>query len=113
LKAVHNQSHQVINVDKNAAYLKAIDELKPEKELSQPVELRQNKYLNNIVEPDPRGINRLVNPGICFGSFHPARLTLKESEMSNMIRKRQIEGVGKAAVTAQVKFIAQVFGVAA
>jgi len=36
----------VINVDKNTAYPKAIDELKA-KELSSDVELRQNKYLNN------------------------------------------------------------------
>ena len=32
---------------KNAAYPKAIDELKEKEELSKQVELRQNKYLNN------------------------------------------------------------------
>jgi len=37
----------VINVDKNAAYSKTIDELKEKKELSEEVELRQKKYLNN------------------------------------------------------------------
>ena len=37
---------------KNAAYPKAIDEIKAEKELSKGVELWQNKYLNNIVEQD-------------------------------------------------------------
>jgi transposase-like protein len=35
LKAVHNQEPRVINVDKNAAYPKAIDELKEKKELSE------------------------------------------------------------------------------
>ena len=35
---------------KNAAYPKAIDELKEKEELAQSVELRQSKYLNNIVE---------------------------------------------------------------
>lgn len=50
LKAAHNQEPQVINVDKNAAYPKAIDELKAKKELSERVDLRQNKYLNNRVE---------------------------------------------------------------
>jgi len=44
LKAVHNQEPRVINLDKNAAYSKAIDELKAKKELSKQVELRQNKY---------------------------------------------------------------------
>ncbi len=48
LKAVHTQIPRVITVDKNAAYPKAIDELKADKELSQKVKLRQKKYLNNI-----------------------------------------------------------------
>jgi len=39
LKAAHNQEPRVITVDKNAAYPKAIDELKAEKELSKSVEL--------------------------------------------------------------------------
>ncbi len=47
---------------KNAAYPKAIDELKEKEELAQSVELRQSKYLNNIVEQDHRAIKRLVKP---------------------------------------------------
>jgi len=47
----------VINVDKNTAYPKAIDELKAKKELSSDVELRQNKYLNNRIEQNHRFIN--------------------------------------------------------
>lgn len=50
LKASHNQEPRVVTVDKNAAYPKAIDELKIKKELPQTVKLRQKKYLNNIVE---------------------------------------------------------------
>lgn len=46
-------SPRVITVDKNAAYPKAIDELKAEKELPKQVELRQNKYLNNIALARP------------------------------------------------------------
>ena len=40
LSAVHTQEHSVINVDKNAAYPKAVDELIEKKELSLQVELR-------------------------------------------------------------------------
>ncbi|WP_347276489.1 DDE-type integrase/transposase/recombinase [Chroococcidiopsis sp [FACHB-1243]] len=40
----------MINVDKNAAYPKAIEQLKSQQELSKQVELRQNKYLNNQIE---------------------------------------------------------------
>ena len=48
LKAPHTQEPRVINVDKNAAEPKAINELKADKELPQSVELRHNKYLNNL-----------------------------------------------------------------
>jgi transposase-like protein len=33
-------------------------------------EVRQIKYLNNIVEQDHRFIKRLVRPGLGFKSFH-------------------------------------------
>ncbi len=48
LKAIHVQTPRAITVDKNAAYPKALDELKADKELPQKVILRQKKYLNNI-----------------------------------------------------------------
>ncbi len=113
LKAAHNQEPRVINVDKNAAYPKAIDELKAKKELSKRVELRQNKYLNNRVEQDHRFIKRLVKPGMGFGSFNTARRTIKGYEIMNMLRKGQVKKVEKGAVKERVKFIAEIFGVAA
>lgn len=72
LKAEHNQSPRVINVDRNAAYPKAIDSLKADKTLPQTSELQPVKYLNNIVEQDHRFIKRLVNLGMGFGSFNTA-----------------------------------------
>ena len=98
LNAVHTQLPRVINVDKDAAYLKAIDELKEKEELSKQVELRQNKYLNNRIEQDHRFIKRLVKLGMGFGSFNTARRTLKEYEIMDMIKKGQIEKLGKGAV---------------
>jgi transposase-like protein len=58
--AAHTQEPRVINVDKNAAYPKAVDEMKASEELSESVELRQNKYLNNCIEQDHRFIKRLT-----------------------------------------------------
>ncbi len=72
LTAVQTQSPRVINLDQNAADPKARDELKEKEQLSQQLELRQNKYLNNIIEQDHRGIKRLVKPGMGFGSFNTA-----------------------------------------
>ncbi len=113
LSAVHPQEPRVINVDKNAAYPKAVDELKEKEDLFEKVELRQNKYLNNRVEQDHRFIKRLVKPGMGFGSFNTARRTLKGYEIMNILRKGQAKKVEKGAVRERVKFIAEIFGVAA
>jgi len=113
LKAVHNQEPRVINVDKNAAYPKAIDELKEKEELSQGVKLRQNKYLNNRIEQDHRFIKWLVKPGRGFKSFNTARRTIKGYETMHMLKKGQIEKVGKGAVRERIKFMTEIFEVAA
>ena len=62
----------VITVDKNAAYPKAITDLKAAGILPEGVELRQVKYLNNLVEQDHRFIKRLTKPGLGFFSLETA-----------------------------------------
>jgi transposase, IS6 family len=104
---------RVINVDKNAAYPKAIADLKASGALPEAVELRQVKYLNNLVEQDHRFIKRLVKPGMGFFSFETAGKTLQGYESMNKIRKGQVHGVEKRNVTGQISFIARLFGVAA
>ena len=104
---------RVINVDKNAAYPKAIADLKATGMLPECVELRQVKYLNNVVEQDHRFIKRLTKPGMGFFSFETAWRTLQGYEVMNMMRKGQMHGVGKGNSTEQVTFIARLFGVAA
>ena len=98
MKAVHTQEPRVINVDtvdkgvgtpdpnnlKIAAYPKAINELKEKEEVSKQVELRQNKYLNNLVEQDHRFIKRLTKPGMGFHSFNTARRAFRGFEAMNM-----------------------------
>jgi transposase-like protein len=59
-------------VDKNAAYPPSIEALKKAEELPQETELRQVKYLNNLIEQDHRFIKRRTNPGLGFGSFNTA-----------------------------------------
>lgn len=113
LKATHTQRPRVINVDKNAAYPPAVDDLKTKQHLPKNTELRQVRYLNNLVEQDHRFIKRLVNPSLGFGSFYTARRTLKGYEGMNMIRKGQIQGVEKGDVRKQISFISEIFGVAA
>ena len=113
MNTAHNQKPRVINVDKNAAYPPAIDELKADRTLPETTELRPVKYLNNIVEQDHRFIKRLVSPRMGFASFNTARRTLRGYEAMNMIRKGQFLGVAKGNIMSQVEFVYQLFGVAA
>lgn len=87
LGAAHTQTPRVINVDKNAADPKATDTLTADETLPEAVELRQNKYLNNLIEQDHRFIKRLVNPDMGFGSFNTQGRTLRGYEAMNMIHK--------------------------
>ena len=104
---------RVINVDKNAAYPKAIADLKAAGILPEAVELRQVKYLNNLIEQDHRFIKRRVKPGLGFFSFETAWRTLQGYEVMHMVKKGQMRGVGKGNILGQVAFIASLFGVAA
>ncbi len=72
LAATHTSTPRVITVDTNAAYPKAFKELKAEGIMPSPCEVRQRKYLNNLVEQDHRFIKRLVKLGMGFFSFETA-----------------------------------------
>ena len=103
---------RVITVDKNAAYPKAVKELKGAGNLATSCELRQRKYLNNLVEQDHRFIKRLTKPGMGFFSFETAWKTLHGFEIMNIMRKGQVQSVEKGDVRGQVALVAQLFGVA-
>jgi transposase-like protein len=113
LGSPHSADPRVINVDKNAAYPPAMAALKKNDLVEDACKLRQVKYLNNIVEQDHRFIKRRVAPGLGFASFPTADRTLRGYEAMNMIRKGQIKGVEKEDITGQVKFIENLFGIAA
>jgi transposase, IS6 family len=85
--------------------------LKAEGHLPASCELRQVKYLNNLVEQDHRFIKRLTKPGMGFFSFETAWRTLQGYEMMNMLRKGQVQGVDKGDVGGQVALVATLFGV--
>jgi transposase-like protein len=110
LGAAHTVTPRVINVDKNAAYPKAVETLKANQQLCA---LRQVKYLNNLIEQDHRFIKRRTRPGLGFFSFETAQRTLAGYETMNMIRKGQMKGAEKGDILAQVKLINRLFGIAA
>jgi transposase-like protein len=102
---------EALTVDKNAAYPVAMDTLKADETLAEETELRQTKYLNNVIEQDHRNIKRIVKPMMGFRSFHSARRTLRGIETMNRIRKGQVKGANKGDSVSQVKFIEERFGV--
>ncbi len=113
LAASQSSEPRAINVDKNAAYPKASAELKAEGHLPESCELRQVKYLNNLVEQDHRFIKRLTKPGMGFFSFETAWRTLQGYEIMKMIRKGQLQGVAKGDVRGQMAWVNKLFGMAA
>ena len=112
LAAPHTSAPRVITVDKNAAYPKAFKELKAEELMPDACELRQSKYLNNMIEQDHRFIKRLIKLGMGFFSVETAWRTVQGYEAMNMLRKGQIRGGDKRDSRKQMEFIASLFGVA-
>ena len=105
----HTVNPRTITVDKNPAYPRAVTDMKRAGELWRFSQLRQCKYLNNIVEQDHRRIKRLVRPGLGFGSLRTARRTLAGYEVMAMIRKGQVHRIGGREMPAQAAFIAGLF----
>ncbi len=98
-------------MDKNPAYPPAIEELKEEEILSNECELRQKKYLNNIVEQDHRFPKKLAKYKSYFQYFYTAWRTLRGYEIMNAIRKGQIENIAKGDILGQKDFIHSLFGI--
>jgi len=109
----HCRSPRVINVDKNKAFSPAFDEAKKDKIIPQKTKLRQQKYINNIIEQDHRFIKRRVRQSQCFQSFATAKYTIAGYEAMHMIKKGQVKKVAANDVLAQIKFINKLFGIAA
>ena len=109
----HTVNPRTITVDKNPAYPRAAADMKRAGELWRYSQLRQCKYLTNIVEQDHRRIKRLVRPGLGFGSLRTARRTLAGYEVMAMIRKGQVHNISGRDMPGQAAFIAGLFKVAA
>ena len=58
-------------------------------------------------------IKRRIKPGLGFFSFNTARRPIGGYEVMNMIRNGQVEGIGKGNIRGQVRFVADLFNVAA
>jgi len=93
---------QKVMIDKsgaNAAALEALNE-----ETGAEIEVRQIKYLNNLVEQDHRAVKRIAKPMLGFKSFNAARRTLAGVELMHMIKKGQMVAAGGQKLSAAAQF---------
>jgi transposase-like protein len=88
-----------ITIDKSGANTAAIESYNAAHETG--IEIRQVKYLNNIVEQDHRAIKRMTRPMLGFKSFWSAAITLAGIELMHMIRKGQLQSCAGGLTPAQ------------
>ncbi len=81
----------------NLAGLQAINVILKFTGRGRMTEIRQVKYMNNILEQDHRFIKRITRPMMGFKAFHSAAATIAGIEAVHMIRKEQIPADGETA----------------
>ena len=74
-----------ITIDKSGANTAAIEGLRADSRAE--IELRQSKYLNNLIEQDHRAVKRIVRPMLGFKNFRCARAVIAGIETMHMIKK--------------------------
>ena len=96
-----------ITIDKSAANTAAIRSINADACLD--IELRQSKYLNNIVEQDHRAVKRITNPMMGFKSFWSAQKLIAGIETMHMVKKGQLHCPGGQAMSAAEQFYSLAF----
>jgi putative transposase len=97
-----------ITIDKSGSNTAAIQSIRDDSGVD--IELRQSKYLNNIVEQDHRAIKRIVRPMLGFKTFRCARAVIAGIETMHMIKKGQLQCPDRQASSAADKFYSLAFG---
>jgi len=82
---------EVVTIDKSGANTAALAALNAGKSKDDAITIRQQKYLNKLVEQDHRNIKRRIRPMLGFKSFRRAQGVLAGIEVVTMIRKGQYQ----------------------
>ena len=96
-----------ITIDKSGANTAAVNGLVAESGVA--IELRQSKYLNNLVEQDHRAIKRIVRPMLGFKDFDCARRLIAGIETMHMVKKGQLDCRQGKALSAADQFYSLAF----
>jgi transposase-like protein len=91
-----------ITIDKSGANTSAIESVKTDACVD--ILMRQNKYLNNIIEQDHRAVKRVTQAMLGFKSFWSARILIAGIETMHMIRKGQLNCPNSTAMSAAQQF---------
>jgi len=97
-------SPEKISIDKSGANTPAIQSVIVDACLD--IELRQSKYLNDIVEQDHRAVKRITSPMLGFKLFWSAQKLIAEIETMHMIKKGQLQCPSGPPISEAKQFIA-------
>ena len=86
----YNGHPEKIAIDKSGSNISALKAANKTLPKDQQIEVRQVKYLNNIVEQDHRFIKKRTKPMLGFKSFRSAKITITGIENIRIIQKGQI-----------------------
>lgn len=83
-----NGKPQKINIDKSGTNLGSLEEIHSYLPVDENIEIRQKKYLNNIVEQDHRLAKKIVKPMLGFNFVNSASAILAGIELHDMLREK-------------------------
>jgi putative transposase len=78
---------ELVNIDKSGANTAALSELNESADTS--IEIRQCKYLNNVIEQDHRSVKEKMRQAKGFKKFHSVHNTIRGVELWCMLKKGQ------------------------
>lgn len=81
-----------VTVDKGGSNKAALDYFNKDLSKEDQIDVRQIKYLNNLVEQDHRFIKKRTRPTLGFKNFYSAKEAISGIENIRMIQKGQILG---------------------
>ena len=96
-----------VAIDKSGSDTAAIVSIQADSGL--PTEMRQSKYLDNIVEQDHRAVERISRPMLGFKNSRCARILIVGIEVMPMIRKGHLGEIEDQAPSAANQFCSLAF----
>jgi transposase-like protein len=97
-----NGAPETVTIDKSGSTLAALHAVNAEREA--PIQIRQVKYLSNVVEQDHRAIKRITRPMLGFKDLHCARVILSGIELMRMIKEGQMKYRGETSLSPAQQF---------